>query len=338
MVFDSCRFRATADTYKMIDFYDTNPVGAQITFRNCRFYGTDSWVSQRSIVGRNWRSLAIENCTFDNTRGMEFWPSGSNPQVTRIRYNRHNNVKSDGTLANVGNFIQLRVIGQSTQIEIAWNEIVNTFPHSWGEDMMSIYHTSNCWIHDNLIDGIFNPSNTSSSQGGITIDASDGAGNPCANCIVEGNMMIGGLAMAVTAQYAGNDNNIIRNNRNVNAGRLPDGTLKQYGWGPAPYFFYRGANRGDQCYGNYGNCVSGGGMWSNDHAGVIAPDPEDWPTFHAWGMRGVGDNSYAAAIAEDAKNTWGTVKPTLADEATERVAWAAKVAAAGVTIGSNLAA
>jgi chitodextrinase len=214
-----------------IDAYHSIPgPGIDLTIRRCTINGVDTWDSPRWLTARDWKRLVVENNTINNTRGIELWPNSVSSPVTSIVRNLHRNPKgttNGGSLGAVGNFIQLRVIGQSTPIEIAWNEIVSEYGRSNAEDVISIYKTAHTRIHDNLINGQTKPSGFSgSSQNSITIDP-HGEPHLLFDNRIERNFVIDAYAIGM---FGGN-NNYFGDNYVLSDGYMGDtGISMQYGY------------------------------------------------------------------------------------------------------------
>ncbi len=200
----------------------------QVTLDHVFAYGGDSYqTSGRFFQAENFKSVTIRNSTIENTRGIELTGgvAGSSVLVTR---NKHKNIQGNA-VSPVGNFVQLRVV-QNATIDVSWNEIVNEYNKSNPEDIISLYHTSNAKVHDNMLWHQSTPGNAynTSSQGGITLDSST-AGPGCSNNEIARNQVVDGMGI-VTYVTQGGSNNRLLDNRIVNDGRLPNGGRNGNGW------------------------------------------------------------------------------------------------------------
>jgi hypothetical protein len=208
---------------------DALPGGAvQVTVEHVSAYGGGSYqTSGRFFQAYDFKSVTIRNSTIENTRGIEltYGVAGSSVLVTR---NKHRNIQGNG-ISPVGNFVQLRVV-QDASIEVSWNEIVNEYGKSNPEDIISLYHTSNARVHDNMLWHQSTPGNArnTSSQGGITLDSS-GTGPGCHRNRIARNQVVDGMGI-VTHVTHGGDDNLLSHNRIVNDGRLPNGWQNGNGW------------------------------------------------------------------------------------------------------------
>lgn len=219
VVIENCQVRMLTAGAHMINAYHQIPgPGTDITIRNCVITGRDDWDSPRWFVAQNWKNLLIQNNTIVNTRGIELWPNSWANPTTLITRNRHTNIKgttTSGSLGLVGNFVQFRVVGQATALEVSWNEIINQYQRSNPEDLISIFKTAHTRIHDNMFWHHSKPTAfTGSSQNGITIDPS---GEPalCFDNIIQNNQLVEGYS---PASFGGN-NNQLHGNRVVSDGR-----------------------------------------------------------------------------------------------------------------------
>ena len=212
---------------------DAIPGGAvRLTVENLRAYGGFPWQnSGRFLWTTNHHTLTVRNCTIENTTGIEVNGGVAGGQVLITR-NRQLNVQGyipAGQIVKIGNFVQFRTC-TSPSIEVSWNEVWNEYNKSFPEDIISIYHTSNVKVLDNMLWGqcaIGNHPNA--SIGGITLDASD-AGPPVNNCHVARNSMIEGGAISLWPNVGGGSNNLLEDNRIVAGLYLPNGQKKANGW------------------------------------------------------------------------------------------------------------
>lgn len=296
--------------------------GKQLVLDRCRLTGPDAWDSGRAVSMWKQKALVVKNCDIVNTTGIEL-SYGDPAGHAIITKNRHRNIKGQESPFIVGNFVQFRVCTHGT-IEVSWNEILNEYNKSYASDVISIYHTANTRVFDNYIQHQSLPGNAfnSSSQGTITIDGSDRAGDPCNDNIVERNQSVDAGAIITYVNADGGSNNVLRDNRIVGDIALPNGQQKGNFWGTPLVIIPGGQN--NHAHGNYVAYV--------DRTGVSPLDPFDatYPTHAAHGLRGAAEG-WAAEVP---KNTWKPKPITKADEDAEWTFWQQKVAAAGVKIGA----
>jgi hypothetical protein len=158
----------------------------------------------------------MQNCTIENTRGVQLQQpiAGSTVLITR---NRHHNIQGVANTADgpVGNFVQFRGV-QNASIEVSWNEIDNEYNLSNPTDIISIFGSAHVRLHDNMLWHQSKPGNAynTSTQNGITIEG-DSFDNEVWN-----NQVIDGYGIGI---FAGHDN-YVHDNRIVQDGKLPDGT------------------------------------------------------------------------------------------------------------------
>jgi hypothetical protein len=304
VVIDLCTINGGA-----IDAYHNIPApGIDLTIRRCTINGVDAWDSPRWLTARDWKRLVIENNTIVNTRGIELWPNSVSSPITSIVRNRHVNPKgttNGGSLGAVGNFVQLRRIGQSTPIEIAWNEIVSEYGRSNAEDVFSIYQTAHTRIHDNLVNGQSKPPSFSgSSQNTITIDP-NGEPNTLFDNRIERNFLIDAYAAGM---FGGNDNSIHSNFI------ISDGFI--------------GASGVRMPHGYEGIWIAPGYSNNHGHGNLVG----------YIGAQGRVDGRFTGAPEGDAgewaNNTHFAGTPTRQTELDHVAMWRARAAAAGVVVGA----
>jgi hypothetical protein len=310
---------SNAQSY-IIDAYHGTPNGADITVEGMRIFGGTTWdTSPRWFVAQNWKRIVIRNNTIESTRGMEFWPNNQAGSTLQITKNRHHNILGGATLhslAYVGNFVQFREV-LNTAIEVSWNEIENEYNQSEPEDVISIYHTNNVHMFDNMLWHHSMPGNAvPGSFGGITIDCSDTAATGCQNNLIERNQLADGMGIVASVQHGGSGN-LILSNRIIADQFIPTGALKRAGYS--------------------GLAITPGG--TNNHAhgnvvGYIGVDPNNWPG--SGGFRSDGNLSGAPEgdAGEWANNTHFSGTINSATEQAEWTSWKAKLVANGITVGA----
>ena len=279
----------------------------QLTVSHVFAYGAQGVDTSRFVQAYGFKSVTVRNCTIENTSGIYLGvgAAGSTVNITR---NRHHNVQGSGQ-GVVGNFVQFAVC-QTTTAEVSWNEVFNEYNQSRGEDIISIYHSNNVHVFDNMLWHQSIPGNAPvSTQGGITVDASD-AGPGCSNNLIERNQVIDGMGIILYMTVGGNGNSLL-NNRVVADRLLPNGTQKANGAGSALTVLPGGTN--NHAHGNVVGYIDRDGGYTNY---LLTGCPEG----HA---------------AERANNT--TLLQANVNDAAEEQEWQDwldKVSNAGITLGA----
>ena len=281
----------------------------------------DLTIDHCTIDGDTWRLLDVDafkrivmtNCTIEKTAGITLVGNGE----VRLLRNRHHNIQR--VPGGVGNFVQFRLC-QTGTFEVGWNEVVNEYNKSNPEDLISIYHSSNIHVFDNMFWGQFHPGNgPGSSQNGITVDGYGGSGQPCNNNLIERNQVVRALSIAVFPTATGPcNNNMFKDNRCVHAGYLDDGVTRFY-------------------YGQHGMHVLSGGTNNHAHGNVLGFMRGSSQGSYARGTDGAFEGTPEGNSGEWANNTHLEPYPgniTRAHEDAEWDRWVAKKAAAGVTVGA----
>ncbi len=278
----------------------------QVVVQNTRAYGgASAQTSGRFFVAESFKSVTIRNCSIENTRGIELWPTSVSGASVLITRNRHHNVQGSGT-SPVGNFIQFRSV-TSSAIEVSWNEVINDYNRSDPEDLISLYQSANANIHDNYFVGQSKPGNAyaSSSQNGVTIESGTVPGS-ASNNVISNNQLVAGYAIGM---FSGN-NNVFRDNRIVRSGFLTDGvTMNRNGY-EGIWIGTNGSN--NRATGNVIGYVNRDGVRSDGRfPGAPGGDGAEW-----------------------ANNTHMPGTVTLAVERNEWTLWQQKLGANGITVGA----
>lgn len=285
-----------------------------LTLHNCTIDGA----SHRILDCDSFSSITMINCSIEKTSGITLVGNGN----VSLLYNRHHNIQR--VSGGVGNFLQVRLY-QTGNFEVAWNEIVNEYNQSDPEDIFSIYHSSNTWWHHNYLQGQFHPGNGSgSSQNGITLDGYGGSGQPVNNNVIEENILVRTLSIAVFPTSTGPAaNNMFRNNRYTNAGFLDDGTTRNY-------YGYQGMSvkpggTNNQAHGNVLGAMKGTSQGSGrGNDGEFSGEPRgngNGSTTGAW-----ADNYHMAPVG-------GTITRAMEDD--EWDLWQSRLTSEGITIGAS---
>jgi hypothetical protein len=263
--------------------------GANVTIKNNCAYGLNPGVvgghAGRFINSSASNNLVIENNYIESTAGiyiLSFQGNGSSSQTIGIKYNQFKNIEgrtSTGTgyrSDDVGfirvQAIQFDKVQNMSNVEVAWNEVVNEPYKSRSEDVINMYlssgkPTSHILIHDNFINGSYpaDVAKGSFSGGGIIAD-----GNPTTLASATAYLEVYNNQIVATTNYGiaiacGHDN-IMYNNRVVASGYLADNVT-----------FLSAQNIGDYVYNIHSNAF----FFNN--------------------------NSYNNAIAWNKKNTAGAI-------------------------------
>lgn len=329
VIFENSRLKAQKDCISSV------LSGTNITVRNCLGLARNTTYANQA-AGRfvsvyQPASLIVEGNTTVGGSGVysDGSPAVGGTVLYRVRYNRSINVDgrlSDGAggyvfeVANVaGAYFQARQMVQINKGtfpnggEIAWNECLNDPFISRREDAINITscvgtETAPMWVHDNCVRGGVpaRPYNNTFSGCGIVTE-----GATTRYLDIDDNYFIGHANIGIG--LAEGDYINVRRNRIVSAGNV---------WGVKQFM-----RNSSGCYGMYADSdhiviTDNGLSMLNDAGGQTT-----WyrPNPGAVGNIYTGNYTFGAPTNE-------------ATETAEWEAWRAKVAAAGVTIGSTLAA
>lgn len=207
---------------------------ANLTLRNVHGRGTRPTgageVPGRFLAASTYARIVVENSLVEGTAGIYLGHSRDGATVRIVR-NRARNVdgrRADGRGGYDGfryaQFVQLdRGVGL-VDSAIAWNVIVNEPYRSRVEDVISLFASSGrdgdpIRVHDNLVHGAY-PADASEdasySGGGIMLG--DGGGS---HQVAQDNVVVATSNHGIA--ISGGRDNLIRGNRVVSCGRLPDG-------------------------------------------------------------------------------------------------------------------
>lgn len=258
--------------------------GAKVTIVDSTLLGQP--VKERG----HWGEYAVRMASFDYCRiehvhveqkagfRLSDWSGASQGPPVLVRFNTAHNI--DGRRSNgrggfsgsaIAQFLQFDGVRNAAAVDVSWNEIRNDPDSSSVADNINIYDSSGTAdspidIHDNLVDGAFPYPATSRDYSGGGILLGDLKGD---HELARDNQVLSttnyGLAIA------GGLNSVLKGNRAVATGFLPDGRpLPAMNVGIAVWHYYA-----DQPFGNnqaYGN-VAG---WFRATAGRYAVGREDW--------------------------------------------------------------
>lgn len=291
---------STGDLIKGENFQIRN-----LTLRGCRLYGGTGRVYDAEGVER----MLVENCTIDKTTGMNHAPTGGAvPPVSIVcTKNRARNIQ--GVSGYLSAFFKVREI-QTGTVEVSWNEVVNEYNLSHPEDIISLFKSANCDVHDNYIEHNSTPGNAynTSSQGTITCDYPDGTGPVCHDIHIHDNQMVDTVnAVLIPSQSF---NILVERNRLIQDGKLPDGT--QMGNGYSGWAIL-GPVTNCHMHENVTGYVNRDGVRYDWHDVLAAPE---------------------GRAAEIAQNTTLADPITRQMELNEWTSWQAKLAANNITVGA----
>lgn len=219
-----------------------------LTVRNCSGVGYDPGIAGRSAArflsaGSAFREVHVLNNVLNGTAGLSFSGDGNTTNgVVDVRYNKVLNI--DGRVSGGGNclgttfkychvnFVKLRNLIADPNIEIAWNEVVNTPGQSANEDLILVQlssgaDTSPIRIHHNYFQGAYNhsPADTTLGFTGSAINAADPTTDTArapSNVSVSDNQIVN-FANYGIGVFTGH-NNRVTNNRVLTSNRLADGS------------------------------------------------------------------------------------------------------------------
>ncbi|WP_226163646.1 hypothetical protein, partial [Hymenobacter terricola] len=228
---------------------------ADLTVRECRGYGTTPTADNTGrgvfLYMHRGQNLVVEHNYLESNQGMvlDRWTGdGTSSQTVKIRYNRAFNL--DGSFRNnpqqgTACFALLNTVNNLANLEIAWNQIINTPNQSTVSDNMNFYDSggtsaSPARVHDNYVQGAYPIPATSSNFNGTGM-TTDGAGTTAATSTgyveIDNNQFVstcnGGINIA-----SGHDVNV-HNNRVVTSGYLPNGDKLNKLWcgiNPSNYY------------------------------------------------------------------------------------------------------
>jgi hypothetical protein len=197
---------------------DANVAGVQLTVRRTTLNGGTG----QAIYAVGYRSITVEQSTINKTWGIRLdrAQSGATVRLTRNKFlNQTFDQATNGNGFWWAHSVQIADSGANhASCEIDWNQFVNEFGQSWVEDVISIYRSSGCRIHDNGIRGAYPPAvSTGYSGSGIMIDASGANNEVYSNQVIDTtNAGIG---------IFGGFGNKAYDNRLVSDGRLSTGEM-----------------------------------------------------------------------------------------------------------------
>jgi len=172
------------------DLVETVRPHTKITIENCRATGSviPGATPGRFLSANGFDSVVVRNNDVEGTGGIYLLQySGTDPaDAVRIEHNQVRNIgggrSRDGGpgVSDTGlvQFLQLDKVEAVPQVEVSWNEVVNSAGRSRVEDVINVFSSqgtpsSPIRIHDNYIDGAYpvDPEREAGySGGGIIVD------------------------------------------------------------------------------------------------------------------------------------------------------------------------
>ncbi|MBA2708434.1 MAG: hypothetical protein H0U59_11590 [Gemmatimonadaceae bacterium] len=280
---------------------DANYPGAQLTVRRSTLEGAPGSVG-KAVYSSGFKSVRVENCTILYTWGirLDAIQAGGTIVVTK---NKGRNMQLN--TADRSHFFQAaNHTERPAQIDVSWNEIINTFGQSGIEDVLNMYGAGYAKIHDNYIQGAY-PESISGGYAGSGIMLDSGAhDNEVYNNIIVDTVNAG---IGIASGW----NNSVHDNRMVFDGRDDSGNT------------FVAANVGTYVW-NY----DANPNWANNHS---INNSVGW--IKANGQR--NDMWFPDAPSSD----YGTNTPlpnpiTRQTEQAEYQNWLGKLAANGITVGA----
>lgn len=279
----------------------------------------------RACQLEQWHRLVFEHNWVEKTCGIYLfqWTGGAGDEC-RVRYNQVRNIDGRAT-DGAGGYSATRILRQFFQmndcqnvpnVEIAWNEVINTPFESRVEDNINLYQTSGTSgdpieIHHNLIWGAYAETTTASYAGG-GIMAGDGSENLTPGWIWAHDNRVAGSTNYGVAIASGHDNTV-ENNRAVSSTRAQDGTVFSGGSGNIGLYVWN--YRGTAGFDNNQSI----GNWVRHWRSHLGSRNDYW----------LPDCSGTCTVTSGAPA--GEV--FWSDEQAEHTAWVADTDTAGVTVG-----
>jgi hypothetical protein len=192
----------------------TSAAGADITIHGCYGEGTSATSESRFFGAEfNFKRVIIENNYLVRTAGIYF--NTGNPTEIKVRYNQAREITTKIDAQYYVQFVQFNNVNGG-DVDVSWNEIINTPGNSKVEDNISIYasggvSTKRWLVHDNLVWGAFpnpNPTTASFSGGGIMHGDNSGGWTETYSNVVLGTTNYGIAIVGGTGFYV-HDNTVL---------------------------------------------------------------------------------------------------------------------------------
>jgi hypothetical protein len=301
-------------------------------------------VKRRWIYAPRFANIVVENNDLTSGRGV--WLSGwagAPSDGVKFRYNRIRN--TDGRTSNgaggynntwdvstgFGVTFQLSASPGTPNVEIAWNEVVNTPGQSAIEDNFSFWMSSGTaatpiWVHDNYVEGSWQPNPVANyNHTGTAINTGDGDGSGshdnscCGYILVERNVATTVANVCFGLSY-GHDITV-RNNRCAVSG-LAD-------WDPGPGTDIRLFNQA-----SWGNGLAG--PWNSSGTPGFTNNSARDNVVGYWNRLLSARNDWWIPDCSGVCTGNVSLHPgeiTFQDEVNEQNMWLQRVSSAGVRIG-----
>ncbi|UOQ50802.1 Ig-like domain-containing protein [Hymenobacter cellulosivorans] len=309
------------------DLILANAGGYNLTVRNNRGYGLQQSLDNerhgRFLEVNGARSVTIENNYFEHTTGIAIYQwsgDGSASQTLKVRRNVAKNM--DGRYRNGGgtfcNFLGLNQVKALSNVEVAWNQVINEPNNSLVEDNINFYNSggtasSPMSIHDNYVQGAypFPATDTKFTGTGMIVDGDGSSQQGYLDATQNQFVSTCNSAMNI----AGGHHVRYTQNRMVTSGLLPNGTkLNATYCGIAVFNFYQQA-----LFGNH--------LVDNNTMGMVK-----WGANNPFPNR--NDNGdYGFPIHTNTQHLPNPI--TLQTEQDEWTRWINKLKANGITIGTG---
>lgn len=269
-----------------------NTTGINLTIRNSNFIGvTPSGTvdNRRAVWVRKPSNLRLENNYLENNGGfkvVEGWSgtNGPNNTITILR-NSAKNITSDKTTGSdwANQFFQMDGVHISN-MEIAWNQVINEFQKSKVEDNINFFNSggtagSPISVHDNFIWGAYPLTLDGGYSGGgiIMVDAYDDALHGYFN--VFNNQVVGSANYGIS--IVGGSYTKVYNNRLINSNKIPSGqqftnpsngslglSFWRHGSGSGPYENNSMTNNYIAWWSSNGGCCHRNDWWTPNATGT----------------------------------------------------------------------
>ena len=280
---------------------DANHAGAQLTVRRSTLEGAPGSVG-KAVYSYGFKSVRVENCTINFTWGIRLDAIQAGGTIVVTKNKGRNMVRNPSDYSHF--FQAANHTQQPAQIDVSWNEIINTFGQSGVEDVLSMHGAGYAKIHDNYIQGAY-PDALGSGYSGSGIMLDSGAhDNEIYNNIIVDTVNAG---IGIASGW----NNSVHDNRMVFDGRDDAGNL------------FAAANIGTYVW-NY----DANPNWANNHS---TNNSVGW--IKANGQR--NDMWFPDAPSADyGTNTMIPNPVTRQTEQAEYQSWLGKLASNGITVGA----
>lgn len=299
-----------------------------LVVRNCNGYGEGD-APGKFLESANLKSLTMENNYFENvSKGVlvyQFHGRGGASESIRIVGNVGRNM---GSTQDRASFIQFNQVIGVSNVEIAWNQVLNEPLKSAVEDNINLYNSSGTAaspisVHDNYVQGAYpRDLHWSFSGSGMTTDGDGNLQMTPGNIEAKENTFVSTCNAAMN--IAGGSNIRYHHNRMVSSSQLPDGS------GEIP----AGCTWAGTAGWNYFNMPAGSPYFANDSIDSNVIGFVRRGTNSPYADRQDISPGCSAGICHDNTNLANPV--SLSVEKAEWVLWNNKLVTAQKRIGSTL--